>query len=114
VRDRDEISVTVVNETGDSIIVRPEAAIDNSGAWLLEPGDVGPNVRASAGSRVDVLSEDCRLIGQFVLPTRYNSGEPLYTVHPDEQIEQTHNAFAHMGDYPVAPPPGQDLCPQSR
>jgi hypothetical protein len=111
VRDRDEITVTVANATDSSIIVRPEAPIDNSGAWRLDPDDVGPNVRASAGTQVDVLTEDCRLIGQFELPTRYNSGEPLYTVHPDGRIEQTDNAFAHMGDYPQDPPPGEDLCP---
>jgi hypothetical protein len=111
VRDRDSFWLLITNGREAPIIVRPAAPIDNSGAWVVQPDETGPYAYASAGTNVDVLTQDCVLIGRIVLPTRFNSGEPEYTVRPDGVIERHDNPLAHLGDLPPVAAQGQDLCP---
>jgi hypothetical protein len=111
VKDRESFWLLFTNDTDHVIIVKPAAPIGDTGAWKVLPGDLGPHAYARAGTTIDVLAEDCSLIGQILLPTRFNSGEPMYTVRADGVIEEHDNPLAHLGDVPPLAAPGQDLCP---
>jgi hypothetical protein len=108
---RESFWLLIENRSGAPIVVVPEAPVDRSGAWLVQPGETGPYAYARAGTRVDIRSEECELIGDFVLPTKWGAGGPVYFVHPGGAIEQVANPWLGIGDLPPQAGPGKRLCP---